>query len=111
MSDFLNQFFFVNSERQKLWDPDGKTTNLYRAVEHCGEAGELANVVKKLERERVGLVGSRSSREALLDELGDNFITLVLLCHGYGVTAEDFKNIIRNKFNKTSRERGLPEWK
>lgn len=110
MPDFIDEFFQVSRDRQKVWDPESKITLLYRALEHVGEAGELANVVKKLERERLGLRGSRATLTDLADEIDDNFITLVLLCNGAGFTANDFKTLIRDKFNKTSRQRGLEEW-
>jgi NTP pyrophosphatase (non-canonical NTP hydrolase) len=41
-----------------------------------GEFGEAANIIKKLHRERAGAPGSRSTVEALLEELADGMICL-----------------------------------
>ena len=73
----------ANTVRQLEWDPSSQITGLYRAVELAGEVGELANVVKKLERERLGLPGSRESVEHLAEELADVFICIDLLAAGY----------------------------
>lgn len=75
----------ANTVRQMEWDPNSSITGLYRAVELAGEAGELANVVKKLERERLGLPGSRETVEHLAEELADVFICLDLLANGYNL--------------------------
>jgi len=40
---------------------------LFRGVELGGEAGEALNVIKKLERERLGWRGSRATPEQLAD--------------------------------------------
>lgn len=89
--------------RQKVWDPEGNSMNLrlYRAVELGGEAGELLNVVKKLERERLGLRGSRDTKEHLEQELGDVVICAQLLAMCYGV---DLGAAVRKTFNNKSRE-------
>lgn len=94
----------ANAARQVLWG--GKSQGpLYRAVELAGEVGELCNVVKKLERERLGLVGSRATREQLEDELGDGLICLSLLALEYGI---DLDAVAARKFNKTSEKLGFP---
>ena len=94
----------ANAARQKLWG-GALQGPLYRATELAGEVGELCNVVKKLERERLGLPGSRATREQLEDELGDALICLSLLALEYDV---DMDAAAARKFNKTSDKMGFP---
>jgi NTP pyrophosphatase (non-canonical NTP hydrolase) len=94
----------ANAERQKLWG-GGSQGPLYRATELAGEIGEVCNIVKKLERERLGLVGSRATLEQLADELGDGLICLSLLALEYGI---DLDAAAARKFNKTSDKLGFP---
>lgn len=75
----------ANLMRQLEWDVSNGITGLYRAVELAGEVGEACNVVKKLERERLGLKGSRETIEHLAEELADVFICLDLLAVGYAL--------------------------
>ena len=75
----------ANIARQIEWDANGSITGVYRAIELAGEAGEACNVVKKLERERLGLPGSRETVEHLAEELADVFICLDLLAAGCGL--------------------------
>jgi NTP pyrophosphatase (non-canonical NTP hydrolase) len=89
----------ANVRRQQQWDPDHKITSLYRAVEFAGEAGEACNKVKKLEREKMGLPGSRTTTEELADELADVVITADLIAMEYGI---DLQKAIRRKFNDTT---------
>lgn len=92
----------ANTARQKLW---GKKNALFAAVELAGEMGEALNVVKKLERERIGQAGSRATLQDLADELGDVQICLDLLASAYGI---DLERAAAEKFNKTSDKMGLP---
>jgi NTP pyrophosphatase (non-canonical NTP hydrolase) len=85
--------------RQAEWDPDGKISLLYHVLELVSEAGELGNCIKKHERERLGLPGSRSTHKAVLDELADVQICLHLVANKLGV---DLDEITRAKFNETS---------
>lgn len=77
----------------------------YFAVEMGGEVGEALNVVKKLERERIGAPGSRDTVEHLAEELADVIITAVNLANAYGI---DLNSAVVNKFNATSEKVGLP---
>jgi NTP pyrophosphatase (non-canonical NTP hydrolase) len=94
----------ANLARQKLWSGD-KQGPLYRATELGGEVGEILNVVKKLERERMGIVGSRASISDLEKEIGDGIICLFLLAAEYGIDPIKAANA---KFNETSRKLGFP---
>lgn len=94
----------ANIERDKEWNPDKKLTPLFRATELAGEVGEALNVVKKLEREKLGLVGSRATLEQLRNELADIMICVDLLAMEYGINMAEGTAA---KFNDTSFQRGL----
>jgi NTP pyrophosphatase (non-canonical NTP hydrolase) len=73
-----------------------------------GEAGEAANLIKKLNRVRDGIPGngdvSQSDLTAgLADEIADTFIYLDLLAQRLGF---DLETIVRDKFNRTSQKIG-----
>ncbi len=109
----MNEFKLLSEkskERQKTWDPEGKISadsevgNLFRTVETMGEIGELANIIKKLERERLGIQGSRASLQDLKEEIADGVITLSNLADNYDI---DLWEAVRMKFNKTSDAQGF----
>ena len=91
--------------RQKVWDPTDQITLTYRSTELAGEVGEACNVVKKLERERLGIRGSRATKEQLAEELADVIICVDLLAMECGI---DLSEAVRTKFNATSEKYGLP---
>lgn len=99
----------ANAARQKVWPGMSKKRigmMLFRAVELGGEAGEALNVVKKLQRQRWGVRGSRATLEDLADELGDTIISAHLLAKDAGI--DDLDRRVAIKFNKTSAKYGLP---
>lgn len=76
-----------------------------------GELGEAANIIKKINRERDGIIGnSVEQRETLADdlcnELADTMIYLDLLAARAGIDLED---AVRRKFNETSDKFGFSE--
>jgi len=100
----------ANEARQKLWDTQSQISLAYRGNELAGEVGEACNVIKKLERERMGIRGSRDSVEHLLDELADVVICVDLIAMQLGVSLD---KAVARKFNETSKKVGLPvliEW-
>ena len=97
----------ANRARQMEWDPKNQISLSYRGMELAGEVGELLNVLKKIERERMGLGGSRASTKNLLDELGDAYICLDLIAEELGLSPSLVTEAIRNKFNETSEARGF----
>jgi NTP pyrophosphatase (non-canonical NTP hydrolase) len=95
----------ANGWRQELWDKDHKITASYRGNELAGEVGEACNAIKKLERKRLGIRGSRDTVDHLAEELADVVICVDLIAMHYEV---NLGKAIRKKFNKTSRKVGLP---
>lgn len=94
----------ANIERQREWDPENQITLEYRGNEFAGEAGEVCNEVKKLARERLGIRGSRTTKEALASEIADAIICLDLICMDQDI---DMFEAVRDKFNSTSEKVGL----
>lgn len=94
----------ANAARQAEWDVDNRITLAYRGNEMAGEVGEACNVIKKLERERLGIRGSRDTIEHLAEELADVVICADLVAMGAGV---DLDAAVRDKFNATSEKNGL----
>ncbi len=94
----------ANRIRSKEWDGDIDLGPLFKAVELGGEVGEALNVVKKLERERLGVRGSRDTVEHLAEELADIIICTDLLAMRYDI---DLIAATRAKFNATSDKVGL----
>lgn len=115
-----------NFTRCRRWHPgypdDGWTgADWSNAV--CGEAGEMANIVKKLRRLDTHAVGGAQrggpsmtelppagDRERLMadlaDEIADVFCYLDLLAMFYGI---DLPAAIISKFNRVSERQGFPE--
>lgn len=94
----------ANANRQKEWDTNGNISITYRGNELAGEVGEACNVIKKLERERMGIKGSRATVEQLAEELADVVICADLIAMHEGI---DLNKAIAKKFNKTSENVGL----
>lgn len=112
----------VNAKRADRWhrgfphSEDGWTgADWSNAV--CGEAGEAANVVKKLRRIETGLVQAEQGSvdngvytgillEKLGTEIGDTFMYLDLLAQFYGL---DIADCIVRTFNRVSMREGFPE--
>lgn len=109
----------VAAERAILWhQPEGleQWSSLEWAGAMCGEAGEAANVAKKLRRFELEIYNKGGSdfkpldREELVDkygrELADTFLYLVLCAARVGL---DFEWYIVRTFNDKSREAGFPQ--
>lgn len=89
----------ANIVRQKEWDPGKAITPSYRGNELAGEVGEACNVIKKLERERLGIAGSRDTVEHLAQELADVVICVNLVAIAYGINID---KEVALKFNSTT---------
>ena len=94
----------ANVARQREWDKEGWIDAAYRGNELAGEVGEACNVIKKLERERRGIRGSRATVRELADELADVIICADLIAMQYGI---DLDAAVARKFNATSEKVGL----
>lgn len=90
--------------RQEEWDPESKITLSYRGNELAGEVGEACNIIKKVERENLGLKGSRATMEELSDELADVIICCDLVSLHLNI---DLDEAVVRKFNATSAKYGL----
>lgn len=98
----MNEFrklAIANAARQQEWDPNNKVTIAYRGNELAGEVGEACNVLKKLERERLGIRGSRATKEQAAEELADVIICASLIANDLSL---DLWPAVIAKFNKTS---------
>jgi len=94
-----------NVERQNEWEEEGEPFSLlYYSNALGGECGEAQNVVKKLERERMGHKGSKATVTDLAEELADIAIYLDLVAAKAGI---DLAEAIRTKFNAHSIELGF----
>jgi NTP pyrophosphatase (non-canonical NTP hydrolase) len=100
----FNELRRANVRRQKEWDPDNRITTLFVSNELAGETGEACNVVKKLERMRLGLRGSTDTVAHLAEELADVVICADLLAAKEGI---DLEQAIIDKFDATSAKLGL----
>lgn len=94
----------ANAARQAEWDTDNQIDLAYRGNELAGEVGEACNVIKKLERERRGIRGSRDTLEHLAEELADVVICIDLIAMQAGI---DLDAAVALKFNATSEKVGL----
>lgn len=104
MVDTFDTLRAANEHRQRYWD-NGSLDLAFRGVELAGEAGEALNVIKKLERERRGVAGSRATLDQLADELADVVICADLIAMAEGINLDE---AIARKFNATSVKVGLP---
>lgn len=102
----LKELRAANNARQDEWENSGLILDLsYLGNAAAGEMGEACNVIKKLERERLGLRGRRATVTDLAEELADVIIYIDLIARKAGIN--DLEQAIRDKFNKTSEHYGL----
>ena len=103
----------TNLERCKIWHPSGTDdwSPLEWAGAMCGEAGEAANVAKKLKRMMTGLRQSRNpDGRALVNqlrkEIGDTYLYLDLLAQSMNL---DMQDCVTHAFNQVSEREGFPQ--
>lgn len=94
----------ANKARQREWDPTDTISLTYRGNELAGEVGEACNVIKKLEREILGLRGSRATPAQLAEELADVIICADLIAMHLDI---NLIKAVRDKFNATSEKYSL----
>ena len=95
----LDDLRLANRRRQEEWPGNDKADVAFRALEVAGEAGEVAEAIKKFLRAERGIRGSTASREDVADEIGDLMVSLDLLADQIGI---DIGEATARKFNKTS---------
>ena len=110
----------VNAERARRWHGEAGSVQGWSALEWagamCGEAGEAANIAKKMRRMEQELSGNQFSstplmtydalRSALARECADTFLYLLLLCERCDI---DLASAVRIAFNVKSEQLGFPE--
>jgi NTP pyrophosphatase (non-canonical NTP hydrolase) len=107
----MNQLSFeglrqANDERAKVWNTSGTPLSVeFAVIELLGEAGELANAMKKHLRAERGLKGGVPGMGDVVDELADVVICCDLLARRIGV---DLGQAVVEKFNRTSDKHGFP---
>lgn len=94
----------ANRDRSLEWTAGEEVPLTFRGNELAGEAGEACNVIKKLERERLGWRGTRATKADLASELADVVICVDLIAMDEGI---DLGEAVRQKFNETSLKYGL----
>lgn len=105
LGDDYNSLTAANIARQKEWDTGTEPLSLsFKGNELAGETGELCNVLKKLERERLGIPGSRDTVEHAAEEMADVIICVDLIATHLGV---DLWEAVAKKFNATSEKNGM----
>lgn len=109
----LEQIHKQNVSRLKRWHVDVKGwTCADTSNAMCGEAGEAANVVKKIRRIETGVTadpdGKRRERlvHELAWELADTLLYIDLLAADLDI---DLSAAVKEKFNLVSREMKFPE--
>lgn len=94
----------ANIKRDGEWNPDSQLSLSFQGCELAGEVGELCNILKKIERERLGLVGSRATKEQAMHELADVVICADLIAMTLGI---DLGLAVVEKFNYTTAKYSL----
>lgn len=101
----LSELRMANIDRDIEWTGFAPALPLsFRGNELAGEVGEACNVIKKLERTRLGLKGSTDTVEHLAEELADVVICVDLIAMQTGI---NLSRAVRDKFNATSEKVGL----
>lgn len=113
----LSRFQRLNEQRAKRWhNGDSSQWNLLEwTAAMCGEAGEAANVAKKIRRLDLHLPNKEAGidksdlaklKHHLANECADTIIYALIIMSELGVDASES---VREVFNKKSEEYGFPE--
>ncbi len=100
----LQELRDANQKRHVEWAKGADIPLSFRGVELAGEAGEVCNELKKIERTRLGMVGGKVGTQDLQEELADVLVCIDLIAMDLGI---DLGEALRAKFNKTSEKYGL----
>lgn len=106
----------ANATRCNRWHPGFPKDQAWSGADWsnamCGEAGELANVVKKVRRHETGTAPGPDDpsldklMEMMAEEMADVVCYLDLLATFYGV---DLAEAVVRKFNRVSERQGFPD--
>lgn len=103
----------VNLDRCLVCHPRGldEWSSLEWAGAMCGEAGEAANIAKKIKRVDTELKGSENTNRGdllmkLKKEIGDTYLYLDLMAQREGLTMGE---CVIYAFNLTSEKKGFPQ--
>lgn len=111
----FNQVSDINRQRANRWHPGFPYDDTWSIADWClamvGEAGEAANVVKKMLRKTQGLQGKLDPsisqlQQMLAEEIADIFLYLDLLAAKADI---DLPKAIVEKFNAVSQRQDFPE--
>lgn len=110
----LSQIQAISTKRAGRWHPCGigEWTVSDWAVAMAGEAGEMCNAVKKLNRLRTGAQGANNPTSeaaavyAIGEELADTVLYAVLVAQRLEIP---LAAAVAAKFNAVSRREGFPE--
>lgn len=104
----LNDLRRANVARQAEWPGREHVDLAFRGLEMAGEAGELANKLKKLVRLQRGIHGTNEERAKLMQEIADEMADVVICVDLIGMEIGiDSAEAVRSKFNATSAKHGL----
>jgi NTP pyrophosphatase (non-canonical NTP hydrolase) len=73
----------------------------FLALALCGEAGELANMIKKRWRDSVDL------SEEIRDEIADIRVYLELIAHCFGISGDKLNGRVEQKLEKVMQKHGI----
>jgi len=106
--DSLKRLRQVSQQRQVEWlgaTAGGLKPSLsFMGNEMAGEVGEACNVIKKIEREWMGLPGSRATNDDLAMELADVIITVDLIAARMNI---DLETAVAMTFDRKSEAMGF----
>lgn len=112
----FQEFARVNRERCNRWHPGFPADKAWTGADWsnamCGEAGETANIVKKIRRVETGTAPGPDDPpmerliEMLADEIADTVTYADLLATYYGI---DLAEAVTRKFNRISERQGFPD--
>ena len=100
----LQELRDANEKRHIEWANGADIPLSFRGLELAGEAGEVCNELKKIERTRRGMVGGKVGTQDVQEELADVLVCVDLIAMDLGI---DLGEALRAKFNKTSEKYGL----
>lgn len=95
----------ANENRQVAWEGSATMTEEFLGNALAGEVGEACNIVKKLARKRLGILGTGNvTATDLAKELADVVIYADLLAKHFNI---DLGAAVISKFNEVSERYGL----